>query len=686
MSKGRPLRVLVIDDSLGDSLEVLKELEEGGYEPIHQRVDNPDELKSALKGQSWDIVIADYDTEALNAFDAYEILGKKGHKVPFLLLADLISENIAVSAVKAGVEEIIMKSNLSRLVPAVERVLGEKAERREKAHAQETLKDTVGHLSGLIESSVEAIISTNHEGEVVLFNKTAENMLGYQRQEAMGQHVAVLFESEERVKEIMEKMEEGGAVSAMESVLRSKGGASIPVVLSASILYDEDGQEAGVVAFCEDLRDRKRSQEAKQRYARQKAAAAQFVSLTHKDVDIEDLMDAAAHLTAEAMGVEFCDIYRLEDGGKTLRLVSGVGWSEELVGSSTVGSGPESVPGYTLSEHRPVIVEDINSTKRFKGPSLHKNHGAVSGLSVPMASGETVIGVMGAYSKSSRDFSENEVSFLESVAGLLSAAVVRRWAKEELTRASEELSRQVKNVEQAQDKLILAEKVAVVEKMTAGVSHDILNPLNIISLRLQMMNKDPSLPPDMIRHLRSLEEQATRITKNIRDLLFYARKRSPEYRQMDINEAVTRTLEMLEAELGKTNISLELRLTEGLPAVTADIDQLQQVILNLLTNAREAMPEGGKLVLSTSSVERNGQSFVEFKIKDSGSGISSADIDNLFDPFFTTKGESEGTGLGLYVCQNIIEAHGGTIKAESVEGGGATFIFQLPLKLDKERS
>jgi signal transduction histidine kinase len=118
----------------------------------------------------------------------------------------------------------------------------------------------------------------------------------------------------------------------------------------------------------------------------------------------------------------------------------------------------------------------------------------------------------------------------------------------------------------------------------------------------------------------------------------------------------------------------------------ADSEQLRQVVLNLLNNAREAMPDGGKLVLSTGSVQSNGQNFVEFRVKDTGEGVVPEDLDRLFDPFFTTKQEGEGAGLGLYLCQSIIEAHGGTIKAESEKGSGTTVAFQLPLGHDKENA
>jgi PAS domain S-box-containing protein len=683
---GKTLRVLLVEDSLSDSLALLRELEESGYDLVHERVDTPEAMSSAIDSGTWDVVIADYAVPEFGALEAFELIKNKGLKLPFIIVAEPISEDIAVSAVQAGVEDIIMKGNLARLVPTVERVLGDKGDRREQKAPDKVLEETMDHLAKMIESSADAIFSTNRTGELVLFNKGAELMLGYQRGEVVSQPASLLFGSEEGVEELKSQLRESmGVVSALETALRAKDGRSVPVSVSASTLYSEDGKEAGFVGFCKDVGETKSTEETMERFARQNAAVAQFVSLAHKEVESQNLMDAAVLLIAEALCVEFCEVLKLEDSGESLLLVSGVGWPDELIGSAKVGVGPDSLAGYAFGEGRPVVVMDLKAEKRFKGSTLLNEHGAVSVLKVPMASGDFTFGVMGAHSTKKRDFSDDEVHFLEAVAGLLVASVLRKRARKELDRADEELSRRVKKVERAQEQLIIAEKSAAMERITTGVSQDVLNPLNVISLRLQMINEDPAMPPDMTRHLKALEEQASKITKKFRDLLHYARQRPPERLEVNLNDVVTRALERLEQDLDRDKITLELRLTESLPPVLADEEQLQQVILSLLDNAREAMPEGGKLVLATVALQKNGQNYVEFKIEDMGSGITPEDMGKLFDPFFTTKPEGEGSGLGLCVCQSIVEAHGGTIKAESEEGAGATFSFELPVEQGKER-
>jgi PAS domain S-box-containing protein len=273
---------------------------------------------------------------------------------------------------------------------------------------------------------------------------------------------------------------------------------------------------------------------------------------------------------------------------------------------------------------------------------------------------------------------EEDVRTLEVLASAIGIEEERKRAEDALHRANEELRRHIELSEKAQEQLIRAEKMAAMGRLTAGVSHEILNPLNVITMRLHLMINDPRNHPEQVRHLRTLEEQASRIAKITGDFLHFSRQRVPERILLDLNDKVRRTLELLEYEFRKENIAVELKLAEGLPPVSADMDQIQQVMLNLLTNARDALPKGGQLLLSTEAVQANWQSMVELRVEDTGEGIPSEHMSNIFDPFFTTKPEGKGTGVGLAVCKGIIEAHGGTIWAESEEGQGTTFIIKLP--------
>lgn len=253
----------------------------------------------------------------------------------------------------------------------------------------------------------------------------------------------------------------------------------------------------------------------------------------------------------------------------------------------------------------------------------------------------------------------------------------QKRAQEGLKAAHEELKIAYETLEKAQAVAIVSEKMAALGRLTAGVSHEVLNPLNIITMRLHLMLNNPDTPPEIARPLKVLDEQAQRISKIIKELLYFARQRPPDRQPTDLNDALSRTLSLVEPDFRLSNIDLELRLDEKLPLVSLDRDQLQQVMLNLLSNAQEAMPGGGRLSLCTDTVQTIGKRWVELRVEDTGEGIDPAHHDKIFEPFFTTKPEGEGNGLGLAICKGIIDSHGGAMWAENNPNGGASFVVRL---------
>jgi PAS domain S-box-containing protein len=263
--------------------------------------------------------------------------------------------------------------------------------------------------------------------------------------------------------------------------------------------------------------------------------------------------------------------------------------------------------------------------------------------------------------------------------GMVRDVTERKRAEEELRSAHRELQEAYEALEKAHASAIAAEKMAALGRLTAGVSHEILNPLFVVSMNLRLLLTDSELPSHVAEKLREVDEQVHRIDKITQNLLYFARKRKPERRPLNLNDTIRRTIELMDHDLRLKGITVELDLDEGLPTLAADQDQLQQVILNLMTNARDAVAEGGRITLTTRLIE-DGKPSVELRVEDTGPGIDPKHMDKIFDPFFTTKPEGEGTGLGLSICQGIVEAHGGAIWAENVPGKGAAFVVRLEVE------
>jgi signal transduction histidine kinase len=228
--------------------------------------------------------------------------------------------------------------------------------------------------------------------------------------------------------------------------------------------------------------------------------------------------------------------------------------------------------------------------------------------------------------------------------------------------------------------------LAALGQMAAGLAHEIRNPLGSIKGAAQFLRPTGSQPAeagDTREFLDIIVEEVDRLNKIVSQFLDYARPYRGDQSPLDINDVVRKTLHLLDKER-TANVEIATTFIEGLPPVRADAQQLRQVFLNLILNALEAMPQGGKMHVSTSlrrSTRRGAAAaFLEIRFRDTGVGISLGDQRNLFIPFFTTK--ERGTGLGLPISQRIIENHGGTIEVRSMTGTGSTFTVLLPVEAD----
>lgn len=269
---------------------------------------------------------------------------------------------------------------------------------------------------------------------------------------------------------------------------------------------------------------------------------------------------------------------------------------------------------------------------------------------------------------------------------------------EELSRANKELQVSMKKLQSAQDQILRSEKLASIGRLAAGVCHELLNPLNIISGHVQALMLERQSDESLNLDLDSIMEEIGRIEKIVGGLLKFSRKEDMELTFVDINDELDSVLSIMEKDMQMDNVQVIRDFGTDLPKIKIDANRMRQVFLNLTNNARHAMSRGGHLTVTTEKfVKKTKQNrrktdmsanpkeipvvqedFIRLKFADTGTGIKPEDMVKLFDPFFTTKPEDQGTGLGLSVSYTIVEKHSGTIEVESEYGQGATFIITLP--------
>ena len=300
-------------------------------------------------------------------------------------------------------------------------------------------------------------------------------------------------------------------------------------------------------------------------------------------------------------------------------------------------------------------------------------------ICVPMIASRKPIGAL--WIGRSHPITDSNLRSLNAIADLAANAIHRQTLHENLLV-------QLENLRQAQARLLQSEKLAAIGLLVSGVAHELNNPLTSVILYSQLVQQETQ-DPAIQQNMAKVISEAMRAGKIVHGLLDFSRQRPIKREKVQINSILVASLDMVSYEMSSRNIKLDLLFSQDLPPIMADPLQLQQVFINLLQNAWQAIETvhtEGNLEISTevgvpkfSTSPPWGEKIIRIAIKDDGPGISDENLNRIFDPFFTTKPEGEGTGLGLSVCHGIIEEHEGHIWAESILGKETTFFIELPV-------
>ena len=274
----------------------------------------------------------------------------------------------------------------------------------------------------------------------------------------------------------------------------------------------------------------------------------------------------------------------------------------------------------------------------------------------------------------------------EPVRGLLEAthrvaggdlnAQIPAPGNDELGRLAESFNHMTQKLSEARLQLFQSDKLASLGRLAAGIAHELNNPLTGVLTYSSYLQKRTADQPELNKDLDVIVRETVRSREIVKSLLDFARQSVPRKREVEVGEIVDRAAAVIANQLTLKHVKLVKSLPQALPRLNADANQIQQVFLNLFTNAADAMPEAGGTI-TVSGAATNGS--VELKIADDGAGMPPEVASRVFEPFFSTKGQ-KGTGLGLSVVLGIVENHGGTISVESRPGAGTTFSLRLPAK------
>jgi len=386
-----------------------------------------------------------------------------------------------------------------------------------------------------------------------------------------------------------------------------------------------------------------------------------------ESLDLTDSIQRTLRQMTELFKLDASSLYLLDEAGLILRRIAAVGHrSEQGRHIPPVTVKPE------LLQHIKAVHATFLSAQGLPVPLVlreaQRKEGLHSAFVVILWSKDRVLGGLVVGSRTPREFSPADINLLIAVGSQISNAIDRSVLYEETRQAYENLRR-------TQEQLLHSEKMAAVGQLISGVAHELNNPLTAILGYSQLLLSSGQMPPLGMEYSDKLYKQAQRTHRIVQNLLSFARQHKPERVAVQLNQILEDTLALRDYDLRLSNIRVHYDLAPDLPMTAADPHQLQQVFLNLVNNAVDAILEHsneGDLWVGTRA--RDECLIVEFK--DSGPGVK--DASRVFDPFYTTKPVGKGTGLGLSICYGIVTEHGGSISVSNVQPSGACFTIELP--------
>jgi signal transduction histidine kinase len=312
-------------------------------------------------------------------------------------------------------------------------------------------------------------------------------------------------------------------------------------------------------------------------------------------------------------------------------------------------------------ENRAIIIQDVQTDPRVQYPNAAKEEGIKMMVDLPLLVGQNVVGVLRIFFDEQRQFSEEELNFAVAIAEQCALAIDKARLIEKQQIQYDHLA-------------IQADKLSSLGRMAAGIAHEINNPLaGILLYSSNLIKKVPETGP-LKKGLEVIIHETVRCRGIIQDLLEFSREREPAKALGDLNGVINKALSILANEFRLHRVSVEKRLSDDLPCLLLDVNQMEQVFINFFMNAIDAIQGQGQVSVRSYRDEDNQGVVVE--IEDSGMGIPQEHLERIFEPFFSTK--PKGTGLGLAVNYGIIQKHGGQIRVSSQPGRGTTMTIRLP--------
>jgi PAS domain S-box-containing protein len=697
----KTLRVLNVDDCQQDVALLTRFLSRSGSDIVSDRVDNAKAMTLALESREWDVVLCDYTMPNFNALAALALMKKMKRDIPFIIISGSVGEDVAVEAMRAGAHDYLMKDNLARLRPTIDRELQEAGNRRARRQAEEELRGSRLYTRLLMESNIDALMTTDPLGIITDVNQQMEVLSGHTREDLIGTPFKQHFTHPERAADGIRSVLREGRVANYELTARSKGGDETVVSYNATTFNDQSGKLQGVFGAARDVTERKRFEQELQEKNLQlenanEAGEAREMALHATGLKLTALVELGMELGSEHHAKQllsrFCSTAQhiigarksmlgiLSENGSGLRhfLINGRKDAKPIVDDRPPVH--HSVLESIVNERKVVRINHAEANLCLRELTLD-NSPIQSFLGVPLMSANEVYGwLVLLEKKDDGDFSEEDEGMATTLASQAAIAYENAVLTERLQRNAEELDRTGR------------EQLAMKDQFISHVSHELRSPLSAVHqfTTILLDGLAGELNSEQREYLEITLRNSLQLRDMIGDLLEVTRAESGkltiEPQPTSLCDLFDPMIKTYERRAVKKGVAFRITCPSELPLVQADPNRIGQVFSNLLDNALKFTTGGA---ISVSGHRDEGDEFVRIAVADTGCGISAESLPKIFDRLYqspnTLESSRKGLGLGLHICRHLIELHGGRIWVESKEGEGATVFFTVPVALAKKR-
>ncbi|HYK82683.1 MAG TPA: PAS domain S-box protein [Gemmatimonadales bacterium] len=620
-----PVRTLIVEDVPTDAALIERELRRAGIAGPTHRVDAEPGFREALRTFQPDIILTDHSLPAFSARDVLGIALLENPGAPIIVVTGSLDEETAAEYIKAGAADYIVKHHLERLGPAVMRALDLKRAREEQARAEEAVRQSEERFRALIEYGADAVVLVTPDGTVLFTSQAAERVLGYAPAELVGHDLG------EHV-----HPDDGSRLRAMLAEVLKRPGVPRTAEVRAQ---HRDGAWCVLDAV------------AVNRLAEPAVGAVviNYRDVTERRQAEEALRDSEIRYRTLVDGVRDV-IFALTPDGTITSLNPAfeaiTGWPRE----EWLGKTFEQL---VHPEDLPLALELLGRVMRGE----------------PRPASQFRLGTRGG---------EYRVAEVAATAQRRDEALVGIFG----------IGRDVTERVQLEQQLRQAQKMEAVGRLAGGVAHDFNNILTAITGYADLLAEDLPAGDPRRQDAEEIRKSAERAAALTRQLLAFSRQQVLQPRVLDLNALVSELEKLLHRLLGE-DVALATELEPMVGHIKADPGQLEQVLMNLAVNSRDAMPRGGRLTIETRNVDLDEAyardhypvqpgKYVLLAVSDTGTGMTAEVQAHLFEPFFTTKEKGKGTGLGLATVYGIVKQSGGFIWVYSEVGHGTTFKIYLP--------